>query len=246
MRILNLFRIIPFILIAGTSFSSAFGQVSPGKMDSVFVPRGYMIVTRDTIMHFHSDTSIFLPHDSRYKIKRDKDYRSGLFYENFQEKSEKSLLLKGIYSTLIREQSDTSNSGQPKEIDNYQPQIAGKSIGRIEVFAVDIISGDVDNPSVSDKSFYARSLNRIHRDTRESIIRKSLTLREGDILGAYSITDNEYHLRSLKYIEDARIFTVADSLDPEKLNLVVVVKDLFPFTVGIGIGGITDYTLGRQ
>jgi hypothetical protein len=203
-----------------------------------------MIVTRDTILHFHSDTSIFLSHDTRYKIKRDKEYRSGLFYENFGEKSEKNILLKGIYSTLIREQSDTTQSGKPEETNNYQPQIAGKSIGRIEVFAVDIISGDVNNPTAGDKSFYVRSLNRLHHDTRESIIRKNLTLKEGDILGAYSISDNEYHLRSLKYIEDARIFTVADSLDPEIINLVVFVKDLFPLTVGIGIGGITNYNLG--
>ena len=244
MKILRFFRIILFILFTCMPFSGIFGQVSPVIYDSVFVRRGYMLVTSDSVIRFPSDTAILLPDSVRYKIKKDREYRSQTFYGNFHEKSEQNILLKGLYSAMIREQRDTSSSIQDPNTENYHPELDNKAVGRITVINVDLVEGDVNNPMKSANSGYAKALNKVHNDTRESIILKSLTIREGDRLGAYTLADNEYHLRSLKYIEDARIFTIPDSLNPEIVNLLVVVKDLFPFTIGLGIGGITDYTLG--
>ncbi len=244
MKILKFFRIIPFIFIACLSCSGIFGQVSPVISDSVFVRRGYMLVTGDSVIRFASDTIIVLPGNVKYKVKKDREYRSQSFYGNFQEKSEQNILLKGLYSTMIREQRDTASESPDVNTENYHPELDNKTIGRISIINVDLVDGDVNNPLQHANSGYAKVLNKLHNDTRKSIILKSLTIREGDRLGGYTLADNEYHLRSLKYIEDARIFTIPDSLNPEIVNLLVVVKDLFPFTVGLGIGGITDYTLG--
>jgi hypothetical protein len=244
MKILRYFRIVPFIVIACLPFSGIFGQVYPVIFDSVFVRRGYILVAGDSVIRFPSDTTILIPDSIRYKVKKDKEYRSQTFYGNFQDKSEQNILLKGLYSTMIREQRDTSSSSPDLNAENYHPELDNKTVGRITVINVDLVEGDVNNPLQSANSGYAKTLNRFHRDTRKSIILKNLTIRQGDRLGAYTLADNEYHLRSLKYIEDARIYTIPDSLNPDIVNLLIVVKDLFPFTVGFGIGGITDYTLG--
>ena len=244
MKILRFFRIVLFIFIACLPFSGIFGQVSPVIYDSVFVRRGYILVTGDSVIRFASDTTFLVPDSVKYKVKKDREYHSQTFYGNFQDKSEQNILLKGLYSTMIREQRDTSSVNPDLNTENYHPELDNKTVGRITVINVDLVEGDVNNPLQSANSGYAKALNRIHNDTRESIILKNLTIREGGRLGAYTLADNEYHLRSLKYIEDARIFTIPDSLNPEIVNLMVVVKDLFPFTIGFGIGGITDYTLG--
>jgi hypothetical protein len=244
MKILRLFRIAPFIFIAYLPCFSVSGQVSPVIFDSVFVHRGYMLVTGDSVMRFPSDTTILLGDSIKYKVKKDREYRSQNFYGNFQHKSEQNIVLKGLYSAMIREQADTSSSSPDLNTENYHPELDNKTVGRISVIRVDLVEGDVNNPFQNANSGYAKTLNRIHNDTRKSIILKNLTIRQGDRLGAYTLADNEYHLRSLKYIEDARIYTIPDSLNPETVNLMVVVKDLFPFTIGLGMGGITDYTLG--
>ena len=244
MKILRLFRIVPFIFIACLPCFVIFGQVSPVLLDSVYIHRGYMLVTGDTVMRFPSDTTILIPDSIKYKVKKDREYHSQNFYGNFQDKSEQNVVLKGLYSAMIRQQADTSSSTPDLNTENYHPELDHKTVGRITVISVDLIDGDVNNPLQSAKGGYAKALNRMHNDTRKSIILKNLTIHQGDRLGAYTLADNEYHLRSLKYIEDARIYTIPDSLNPEIVNLMIVVKDLFPFTIGLGIGGITDYTLG--
>jgi hypothetical protein len=244
MKILRFFRIVPFIFIACLPCFSVFGQASPVIFNSVFVHRGYIIVTGDTAMRFPSDTTILVPDSIKYKVKKDREYRSQTFYGNFQDKSEQNIVLKGLYATMIREQRDTSSSSPDLNIENYHPELDNKKVGRLTVISVDLVEGDVNNPFQRAGSGYAKTLNRLHNDTRKSIILKNLTIHEGERLGAYTLADNEYHLRSLKYIEDAKIYTIPDSLNPEIVNLLVVVKDLFPFTIGLGMGGITDYTLG--
>jgi hypothetical protein len=244
MKILRVSRIVPFIFIACLSFPGVSGQVAAVGFDSVLVHRGFMLVTSDTVMRFQADTTVLVPDSISYRIKKDKEYRSQSFYRKFHDKSEQNIVVKGLYATMIREQADTSSATPDLNTENYHPELANKTVGTITIIHVDLIEGDVSNPQKEAGSGYAKALNRVHNDTRKAIILNNLTIRQGDKLGAYTLADNEYHLRSLHYIEDARIFTIPDSLNPEIVNLLVVVKDLFPFTIGVGIGGITDYTLG--
>jgi hypothetical protein len=50
-----------------------------------------------------------------------------------------------------------------------------------------------------------RLLNRLHRNTREWVIRNNLFIKEETEIDPYKMADNEKHLRSLDYIQDARI-----------------------------------------
>ncbi len=202
-----------------------------------------MVVTGDTVLRFPADTTLFLPGNRKYKVKKDKEYRADNFYGNFKDKSQENLFLRGLYDAMIREQKDSLAAKADQKTENYHPDLINKTVGSIELIAVDLVDGDVNDPSARAKTGYAITLNKLHHDTRDKMIRKNLTIREGDILGAYTLADNEYHLRSLEYIEDARIIAVTDSLNPDRVDLLVVVKDVFPVAIGLGIGGITDYTV---
>jgi len=72
-----------------------------------------------------------------------------------------------------------------------------------------------------------RILNQAHRKTRDWVIRNSLFIRERSPLDPFKVADNERLIRSLNYIQDARILVNYLPDDQDSVDLVVVVKDLF-------------------
>ena len=87
--------------------------------------------------------------------------------------------------------------------------------------------------------FGTQVLNKMHRKTRDWVVRNSLFIKPNTPLNAYKLADNERLIRSLNYIQDARILVNYLPDNPDSVDLVVVVKDLF--TIGgelssLGIG----------
>jgi len=76
----------------------------------------------------------------------------------------------------------------------------------------------------------SRLLNSLHRNTRNWVIRNNLFVSENSTLNAYKVADNERYLRSLEYIQDARIIVVPIPDNPDSVDLLVITKDLFSIT----------------
>jgi hypothetical protein len=85
--------------------------------------------------------------------------------------------------------------------------------------------------------FGTKLLNNLHHRTRDWVIRNSLFIKENTALNAYKLADNERLIRSLNYIQDARILVNYIPDNPDSVDLVVVVKDLF--SIGGEIGSLT-------
>ena len=73
-------------------------------------------------------------------------------------------------------------------------------------------------------------LNNLHRNTREWAIRNNLFVKEKTKLNPYIAADNERHLRSVEYIQDARILVKEIPNEPDSIDLIVITKDLFSIT----------------
>ena len=78
--------------------------------------------------------------------------------------------------------------------------------------------------------FGTRVLNHLHRDTRYWAIRDNLFLKENTPLVAYRCADNERYLRSLEYIQDARIVVKPILGSQDSVDVYVITKDLFSMT----------------
>src|ERR1700754_5112360 len=83
--------------------------------------------------------------------------------------------------------------------------------------------------------FGTKVLNRLHRKTRDWVIRNNLFIKENTPVNAYKLADNERVIRNLNFIQDARIL-VTYLPETDSVDLVVVVKDLF--TIGGAIGSL--------
>jgi hypothetical protein len=82
--------------------------------------------------------------------------------------------------------------------------------------------------------FGTNLLNHLHRKTHDWVIRDNLFIREGMPVNAYKLADNERLIRSLNFIQDARILVTPLPDNSDSVDLVVVVKDLFTINGAIG------------
>ncbi len=88
--------------------------------------------------------------------------------------------------------------------------------------------------SKQSKYFGTRFLNNLHRNTRAWQIRNNLFTYAGTPLNTYVLSENERYLRSLDYIQDARILVKEIPGSPDSVDLQVVTKDLFSITGSVG------------
>jgi len=75
--------------------------------------------------------------------------------------------------------------------------------------------------------FGTRLLNNLHHKTRDWVIRNSLFIKPNTPLNAYRLADNERLIRSLNYVQDARILVNYLPDNEDSVDLVVIVKDVF-------------------
>ncbi|HWB94044.1 MAG TPA: hypothetical protein VG605_19460 [Puia sp.] len=90
--------------------------------------------------------------------------------------------------------------------------------------------------------FGTRLLNHLHRKTRDWVIRDAMFVKENTPVNAYKLADNERLIRSLNYIQDARILVAELPDSPDSVDLVVVVKDLFSIGGAIGSLGYPPFS----
>ena len=68
--------------------------------------------------------------------------------------------------------------------------------------------------------FGTNLLNHMHRKTRDWVIRDALFIKENTAVNAYKLADNERLIRSLNYIQDARILVNFQPDNPDSVDLV--------------------------
>lgn len=106
---------------------------------------------------------------------------------------------------------------------------AGKTIGTIDVKVLPPYGRSVYDTSYVDANlaWLKKVANRVHMRTSRNTVRKQLTFKAGDRLIPFDVVQNELLLRSLTFIDDVVILTIADSTDVSKVNLLIVCKDDF-------------------
>jgi len=83
----------------------------------------------------------------------------------------------------------------------------------------------------------------LHKSTKQPIITNNLFFKEGDKVNPYLLADNERFLRDLVYIQDAVIIVKRTPDDISAVDILVMIKDVFSFGPGVGIGGTKKYKL---
>lgn len=123
-------------------------------------------------------------------------------------------------SDLAREWPATIPSGPELEA-------AGAVIGRIEV-----IAGDIFDPSVPGESGWLyRTANKLHMNTRTSVLRDQLLFKTGDRYVHRIVEETERIMRTNDYLYDALI--VPTAWDGHTVDLEVRTRDTWTLNPGI-------------
>ncbi|MBN1158644.1 MAG: hypothetical protein JXA61_04625 [Bacteroidales bacterium] len=106
-------------------------------------------------------------------------------------------------------------------------------ISRVDMFAFSIM----DTGYISG-SWLEKTGNTLHTDTRMKMIRRNILVSPGEKISALLLTENERIIRSLPYIMDARFLIKTVPEQPDSVDLVLLVKDLWPVGFGGGLSGL--------
>ncbi len=211
--------------------------------DSIRIPLGYILVLKDTVINPNEDTIVLLPTNYEYKIKYDPYFKSQNFYDSLRVRSSKKKWLAELYRLSIRNPNslgkDTSDNVK-SEVEYLQYE--GLTINEIFITSVDVFTRAVSDTSLSSDKKFANFLNKTHISTRQKVIEKNLVFHEGEKINAYRLADNERILRSLNYIEDARIIVMP--IDENSADVMVVTKDLFPIALSLSYSSIRKFDIG--
>lgn len=164
--------------------------------------------------------------------------------ENFYEKNSSSRWIRELKNIIIvspkkESETDTFNIQSPS---NLYVDLEGRTITRIRVERLKPFGTSVTDSVAQKINWLGKAGNATHVSTREFIIRNMLLFKEGDPLNSLKLAYSERYLRSLKYINDARVTAIPISGD--EAEIIVVVQDIFPFSVNFGTNFDTRANLG--
>jgi hypothetical protein len=106
-------------------------------------------------------------------------------------------------------------------------RLEGKKINSIQILQRHFGSTlNLSKPSITDP--LTKFADKLHNNTNDNTIRKNLFFKEGDYLNALEVAYNEKWLRDLAFLQDARIVASTMPEDTNRVDLVVITKDIFP------------------
>ena len=106
----------------------------------------------------------------------------------------------------------------------------GAVIGEVVVRVGDVF--DPTDPEEDGRAF--RIVNRLHRNTREGVIRNQLLFRSGDRYSRRTLEESERLLRKDRYLYDVQIRPLR--WDGNRVDVEVVTRDVWTLNAGVGLG----------
>jgi hypothetical protein len=200
--------------------------------------RNQYLITTDTLENDNNHHTIPEDSDSIDILHAARHLKSQQFYDSLYAKASKSKITKELYKLLVTSRpAPIENVDYDKSFrsESFFEPFVGKEIEKIQFIKIDI-EGTVYDTSKVSQSIIGRTTDRAHKNTARVVIKRNLLFKVGDKVEAFNFSDSERLLRSLRYLEDARIVISSSRLDPEKVTVIVITKDRFPWSLtGSGI-----------
>lgn len=149
--------------------------------------------------------------------------------DSFFLAKKKGLLGKLGKSLVINAPAPADSVTAAKE--NIAPfkQYANKPIRKIYFTKIDY-GQSINDTTKTIKNFLTKTISKLHTPTRQAIIQKNLFFNEKTNLNPYTVADNETYLRTLPYLQDAKIIVTKPygNLPGDSVDVDILYKDVFP------------------
>ena len=193
------------------------GASSTGKQILSETPDSQTRPSADTIALLHKDT-----------LSTHVTERNQRLYDSLEVKSHRRAVPRLIYKLLfINPHGHTAEDGSVVDENALLEPFAGKTIRTITI--------DQENVYADPKTWVQRTSNRLHVMTREKIIRRDLLFETGDKFDPELVVHTQQLLRSRPYIYSTEIQILADSLNPDKVDIVLKTRDSWTISVDVNL-----------
>jgi hypothetical protein len=215
------------------------------REDTLHVTGGNWIQLDREVRFIERDTYFVLDPATNFEVVN--TARSKLFYDSLEARLRRHKLTDKLHDLLIRRPKNRPVDDESELIQQTRTAFipyTGKTIGRIVFQRVDLFDGSVEDTARTARSWTGRTLNFLHIHTRQPVIARYLLFSAGDAVDPDRMADSERLLRSLSYIEDARIYLAPLADDPRQVEVRVVTKDRFSLGVDASMGGLGKFRSG--
>jgi len=219
-------------------------SVKAQTLDTVRVKIDQVLVLSDTIYVPLQDTLFVLADTVEYEIKDNPYFKSEIFYDSLKQKAKRNRITRELYKMLVRPPApEVYESDQVVNSEQYFKPYVGKTIRSIKVFHVPLLDGNVWDTTQLDRTRLGELLDHVSTSTQASLVRKSVLFEEGASVDAFQLADSERILRSLDFIEDARIYLLTIPEDVSMVAVTIVIKDRLPWGASANYGSLSRFDL---
>ena len=145
---------------------------------------------------------------------------------------------KGLWGKLGRSITTTPESEPPVKIADPYEKFRGRIIRSVEIHTLGF-NQNLDDTTIVKDNLALRIANRVHINTKRSVIRNHLFFKQGDKFLPLLISDNESFLRNQPFLQDALIVVVPDEISGDSVDIAVLTRDVF------SIGGSINANTSR-
>ncbi|MDE6779190.1 MAG: hypothetical protein K2J51_06975 [Alistipes sp.] len=154
--------------------------------------------------------------------------RNRRLYDSIRTKTERHRVPRMLYDMLFtRPAGDTATDGRTIDESAEFRRFAGKRIGSITIEREPVFD--------SGGNWLERAGNRMHRITRERIIRRDLFIRPGDEFDPQMLARNKQLLQSRSYISEVRTDVAPDPQDTSAVDIVIRTRDSWTISLDAGV-----------
>ena len=171
--------------------------------------------------------------------------RDSVMYTNLKKRMEKRGVTRELYNFLFRDVYNSRADEEVKTLDEHPfLPFEGRIIRHIVIRRLDVFGTTVYDTLRKPGSWLERVGNRLHTDTRESVIRNSFLLfKENDKVDPELLRNNERLLRSSNIFHDARIIVIPYERDPRIVDVLILTQDVWSLLPDGGVGGLDNFQL---
>lgn len=224
--------------------TQAISQVPSRK--KLKVKKGLLVILRDTTYVTKRDTVLMLTEEELRTVRfRENPYlKSSKFYDSLRKRAARNELTQDILDLIVKKKKRKEKLVSViVESEAVFKPYAGYTIGSIVFKHVDLIEGSVIDTLQKSSTRFGKFVNKIHLDTRASIIEQNLLFEVGDLVDPYTLADNERILRQLKTLRDVRIYIRKNKKHPKVVDVIVVTQDVGSVGVSGSYSSLQNYQL---
>ncbi len=173
--------------------------------------------------------------------------KDSIRYTRLKEKFYKRKITKSIYQLFFNDvYNRKKSSGEVVNIDTSPfDEYAGLTIRKIDIRQLNMLGESVHDTNRISNRFQTFVSTKLHRNTSQQVIRKSMLLfSEGDIVDPIQFQDNERILRQNNAILDVRIIVIPIPGDLNRVDVLVLLQDIWPIIPEGSFGGFNSFRLG--